>query len=76
MYTFHLEAVAGEASPDAPEVNAAMAKLCGDIRQHGMYVGVAIKPATPADALLPYISEGLIDMVPPIAAHLARPPVL
>jgi hypothetical protein len=63
MYTFHLEAVAGESLSQAPEVKAAMEQLCNDVRKHGMYVGLAIKPATPAEALLPYLEAGLADMV-------------
>jgi hypothetical protein len=37
-----------------------------------MKVGVALKPATPAELLLPYLQQGLLDMVRGSAAeHLA-----
>lgn len=32
-----------------------------EIKEAGMYVGIALKPATPAEALLPYLED--IDMV-------------
>ena len=47
MLTFHLEAA------DSPET------VIEKIRSLGVKVGIAIKPATPADALFPYLN-GLI----------------
>uniref|UniRef100_A0A061R647 Ribulose-phosphate 3-epimerase n=1 Tax=Tetraselmis sp. GSL018 TaxID=582737 RepID=A0A061R647_9CHLO len=59
--TFHLEAVTGEpvlvngnADPDVVEV-------IRDIKDAGMYAGIALKPATPVEAVLPYLDD--IDMV-------------
>lgn len=60
MYTFHLEAVEGyKDAACAPAVTA----LCKQIRAAGMHCGIAIKPATPAELLLPYIHAQLVDMV-------------
>lgn len=62
MYTFHIEAVlpslAAAQHPAEPVVS-----LCGQIRDAGMHAGVAVKPGTPVDCLLPYIDAGLVDMV-------------
>lgn len=33
------------------------------VRGAGMKVGVAVKPQTPAELLLPYLQQGLLDMV-------------
>ena len=33
------------------------------VRQAGMYVGIALKPGTPAEAVVPYVEQGLVDMV-------------
>lgn len=52
-YTFHLEAV------DTDDLD--VVGVCKCIRDHGMQVGVAIKPATPIEALSQVIS--LVDMV-------------
>ena len=52
-YTFHLEAV------DTDERD--MAGICSLIREHGMQVGLALKPGTPHEAVAPYVD--LIDMV-------------
>lgn len=62
MYTFHLEAIEGYASSSdtcAPAVTV----LCDAVRAAGMHCGIAIKPATPAELLLPYVDAGLVDMV-------------
>lgn len=52
-YCFHVEALAGDPL-DFPA-------LCALIRGAGMEVGVAIKPGTPASAVLDFVS--LVDMV-------------
>merc|ERR1719231_245206 len=52
-YTFHLQAV------DTDERDAA--GLCSLIREHGMKVGIALKPGTTADAVAPFVA--LVDMV-------------
>lgn len=33
------------------------------VRAAGMKVGVALKPQTPAELLMPYLQKGLLDMV-------------
>lgn len=53
MFTFHEEACDGAAA------NA----LCEKIRAAGMHVGVAIKPATEAEAVFALVDAGLVDMV-------------
>jgi len=69
MYTFHLEAVApldaaanenGNAS--ATTVDPRVRTLVERVRSLGMRAGLAIKPATPAEALFPYVDAGLVDM--------------
>jgi len=50
-FTFHLEACADD---------AAVRALIDDVRAHGMRVGIALSPGTPATALRPYLP--LIDM--------------
>lgn len=52
IVTFHLEAV-----KDMEECIA----LCREIRQMGAKAGVSVNPATPIDALLPYLKE--MDLV-------------
>lgn len=59
MYTFHLEAVEGYNTGGTGAAKA----LCHAVREAGMHCGIAIKPATPAELLLPYIDAGLVDMV-------------
>ena len=52
LYTFHLEACA-----DEKEVRECIALL----RRHNKRIGISIKPATPPEALLPYLKD--IDLV-------------
>lgn len=52
MVTFHLEAV--------KDIDACVA-LCQKIRKAGAQAGVSVKPGTPVNALLPYLSE--MDLV-------------
>ena len=52
MVTFHLEAV--------KDIDACVA-LCQKIRKAGVQAGVSVKPGTPVNALLPYLSE--MDLV-------------
>lgn len=51
IFTFHIEAV-------TPEVAESMIQ---ELHEREMKVGIAIKPATPIDEIMPYIDE--IDMV-------------
>jgi ribulose-phosphate 3-epimerase len=66
MYTFHLEAVAPEQSTaaggGADQVDPRVRALVERVRALGMRAGIAIKPATPAEALFPYVDAGLVDM--------------
>ncbi|KAF8072928.1 SKD1 [Scenedesmus sp. PABB004] len=64
MFTFHLEAIVPDlaalsAEAAHPDVVAAAAA----VRAAGMQVGVALRPATPAALLTPYLRQGLLDMV-------------
>lgn len=51
MFTFHVEATADAAA------------LCDRARAAGMKAGVALKPATPADAVYALCDAGKVDMV-------------
>jgi ribulose-phosphate 3-epimerase len=76
MYTFHLEAVAKQeeqksgdgaaasdnAAPSSGVVDPRVRALVDRVRALGMRAGLAIKPATPAESLFPYIDAGLVDM--------------
>ena len=78
MYTFHLEAVlagGGDAAPAAAPAAGAAAgaaaaagvdprvrALVERVRAAGMRAGIALKPATPAEALVPYVDAGLVDL--------------
>jgi ribulose-phosphate 3-epimerase len=50
-FTFHLEAT------EKPE------ELAKEIRSKGMRVGIALKPATPIDGLMPLLDKHLVDLV-------------
>ncbi|KAF6266665.1 Ribulose-phosphate 3-epimerase-like protein [Scenedesmus sp. NREL 46B-D3] len=63
MFTFHLEAVADAAQLSASEAHPAVVQAAEQVRAAGMKVGVALKPDTPAELLLPYLQQGLLDMV-------------
>jgi hypothetical protein len=46
-----------------PQVDPRVAGLAAAVRGAGMQAGIALKPATPAELVLPYVEAGLIDMV-------------
>ena len=58
LYTFHLEAVT-PAEGEAAE--AAVRGLVAAVRASGMLAGIAVKPGTPVEAVLPY--GGDVDLV-------------
>ena len=62
MYTFHLEAVVEDAA-NAKHPDAKMTKVLKEVKDAGMYAGVALKPKTPIETLFPYIEDKLIDQV-------------
>ena len=51
QYTFHIEAA------EAP------GKLCRQIREAGMRVGVGLKPGTKVDTVMEWVDQGVVDMV-------------
>jgi len=51
LFTFHIEAAT------EPE------KLCRQIQEAGMKVGMGIKPGTSVDAVVEWVDAGLVDMV-------------
>lgn len=63
MYTFHLEAAAPAAADGGSGAHPDVVSLCQEVREAGMYVGIALKPGTPAEAVVPYVEQGLVDMV-------------
>lgn len=66
MYTFHLEAVLGRLGDDGSGVQHpadAVAQLCRDVRAAGMHAGIALKPGTGVQHVVPYVEAGLVDMV-------------
>lgn len=63
MYTFHLEAVVGEPVPAGSGVDERVAALIKSIKVAGMHAGIAIKPATAAEAVFPYVEECGLDLV-------------
>lgn len=38
-------------------------QVCHAVRGAGMHCGIALKPATPAELVFPYVDAGLVDMV-------------
>ena len=62
MYTFHLEAVVEDAA-NAKHPDEKMTKVLKQVKDAGMYAGVALKPKTPIETLFPYIEDKLIDQV-------------
>lgn len=66
--TFHIEAVVGEPVAVNGQKDPDVMEVIQEIKEAGMYVGVALKPATPAEALLPYLED--IDMVRPASEAL------
>lgn len=69
MFTFHLEAMADPQQLSQQEAHPAVMEMCEAVRAAGMKAGIALKPATPAELVLPYLQKGLLDMVRP-AAHV------
>lgn len=63
MYTFHLEALVSDPTAPSAESLQAVEDLCKRIRELKMYAGIAIKPATPSEAVLQFVDAGLVDMV-------------
>jgi ribulose-phosphate 3-epimerase len=63
MFTFHLEAVAEPGQLSSSEAHPAVVAAAQQVRAAGMKAGVALKPDTPAELLLPYLQQGLLDMV-------------
>lgn len=64
MFTFHLEAVVPDSSQlSADAAHPAVASLARTVRDAGMRVGVALKPDTPAELVMPYLSAHMLDMV-------------
>lgn len=63
MYTFHLEAVVEDAA-NAKHPDEKMTKVLKQVKDAGMYAGVALKPKTPIETLFPYIEDKLVDQVP------------
>ena len=62
MYTFHLECPCFE-QPAEPRRTEAVAKLAAAVREAGMHAGVALRPSTPVEAVMPYLEAGDFDMV-------------
>ena len=42
-----------------------MTKVLKQVKDAGMYAGVALKPKTPIETLFPYIEDKLVDQVNP-----------
>ena len=63
QYVFHLEAIVGEPVTIDSTKNQQVMDVIEEVKAAGMYVGIALKPATPVEALYPYIED--IDMVRP-----------
>ena len=59
--TFHLESVVSEPVAVGTDKDAAVSEVIAAIKDAGMYVGIALKPGTPAEAVFPYVED--IDMV-------------
>lgn len=64
MYTFHLEAVVEDAA-NAKHPDEKMTKVLKQVKDAGMYAGIALKPGTPIETLFPYIEDKLVDQVTP-----------
>ncbi len=62
MYTFHLECPCFE-QPSEPRRTEAVAKLAAAVREAGMHAGVALRPSTPVEAVMPYLEAGDFDLV-------------
>ena len=65
VFTFHLEALGGgqrDAEGGWPRDDRVV-DLARRVRSSGMAAGLALVPATPAEAVEPYIAAGDIDLV-------------
>lgn len=65
VFTFHLEALGGgqrDAEGGWPRDDCVV-DLARRVRASGMAAGLALVPATPAEAVEPYIAAGDIDLV-------------
>ena len=67
LLTFHLEAFGAEEGPETLRGGwcrkPGVVQLAQRIRAAGMAVGVALVPATPAEAVAPYVAAGDVDLV-------------
>lgn len=63
MFTFHLEAIVDPQQLSSSQAHPAVVEAAQQVRAAGMQAGVALKPDTPAELLLPYLQQGLLDMV-------------
>lgn len=64
MYTFHLEAAADDPSALSPDAaDPGVLDLCRGVRAAHMHVGLALRPSTPAELVVPYVEAGVVDMV-------------
>lgn len=66
MFTFHLEAVAPELNTDRHE---AVVDLTRKVRSAGMYVGIALRPDTAVECVIPYVEAGDVDLVLPLSVE-------
>lgn len=63
MFTFHLESLVGPEGWAAPEGHPAVFALIERVHALGMHAGLAVKPGTPAEALLPYLNAVQMALV-------------
>ncbi|WIA29137.1 hypothetical protein OEZ86_011648 [Tetradesmus obliquus] len=63
MFTFHLEAIVDPQQLSSSQAHPAVVEAAQQVRAAGMKAGVALKPDTLAELLLPYLQQGLLDMV-------------
>lgn len=66
MFTFHLEAVAPELSSVRHEEIVAITRK---VRSAGMYVGIALRPDTAVECVIPYVEAGDVDLVLPLSVE-------
>lgn len=67
LFTFHLEALGLDEGPETLggvwRRKPSVVQLAQRIRAAGMAVGIALVPATPAEAVVPYAEAGDVDLV-------------
>ena len=61
MYTFHYEAVVKGPDGGSEAERKELEAMCDAVRAAGMKVGIALKPSTPAEVVLPVLAK--LDMV-------------